>query len=74
MADKITLEQMREMSETELVAKIAELQTERHNLRFKAGTEVLNNPMDLRAARRTAARLKTVLAERRRGAAKKAGA
>ena len=68
MAEKITLGQMREMTETELVAKIRELEHERHGLRFKAGTEVLANPMDLRKARRTAARLKTILAERRRAA------
>ena len=68
MAEKITLGQMREMTETELVAKIHELEHERHGLRFKAGTEVLANPMDLRKARRTAARLKTILAERRRAA------
>ncbi|MFI5208088.1 MAG: 50S ribosomal protein L29 [Gemmatimonadales bacterium] len=68
MAEKISTGQMREMSEAELVAKISELEHERHGLRFKAGTEVLANPMDLRKARRTAARLRTILAERRRAA------
>ena len=68
MAEKISTGQMREMTEAELVAKIRELEHERHGLRFKAGTEVLSNPMDLRKARRTAARLKTILAERRRAA------
>ena len=33
---------------------------------FKAGTEVLSNPMDLRTTRRAVARLKTILAERTR--------
>lgn len=68
MAEKIPTGRMREMTEAELVAKIRELEAERHGLRFKAGTEVLANPMDLRKARRTAARLKTILAERRRAA------
>ena len=68
MAEKISTGQMREMTEAELVAKIRELEHERHGLRFKAGTEVLANPMDFRKARRTAARLKTILAERRRAA------
>jgi large subunit ribosomal protein L29 len=62
--EKLTLAQIREMTDVELRQKIAELQTERLGLRFKAGTEVLANPMDLRTARRTVARLKTVLAER----------
>ena len=70
MAEKITTSQMREMTDAEITAKIAELQQERHNLHFKAGTEVLSNPMDLRSMRRTAARLMTVLAERRRAAKK----
>ena len=70
MAEKISLGQMREMTDVELAARIAELEQERHGLRFKAGTEVLANPMDVRKARRTAARLKTVLAERRAAKAK----
>ena len=70
MAEKISIDRMREMTDAELQAKVAELEQERHGLRFKAGTEVLANPMDLRKARRTAARLKTVLAERTRAAKK----
>jgi large subunit ribosomal protein L29 len=63
---KLSLAEMRELTDTELRAKIAEYEKERAALRFKAGTEVLPNPMDLRQARRTVARLKTVLAERAR--------
>ena len=70
MAEKMTIAAIREMSTDELGAKIAELEKERFGLRFKAGTEVLDNPMDLRTTRRAVARLKTVLAERQR--AKKA--
>jgi len=66
MAEKLSLEAIREMTDGELRAKIAELERERFGLRFKAGTEVLANPMDLRTTRRTVARLKTVLAERAR--------
>ncbi len=73
MAEKITLGQMREMTDAELTAKVAELEQEGHGLRFKAGTEVLANPMDLRKARRSVARLKTVQAERARAATAKAG-
>ena len=65
--EKLSLEAMRELSDDELRAKIAEYEKERFGLRFKAGTEVLGNPMDLRTTRRTVARLKTVLAERAKG-------
>lgn len=62
--EKLRLEAIREMTDAELKAKIAELERERLGLRFKAGTEVLKNPMDLRNARRLVSRLKTVLRER----------
>ncbi len=61
---KLTLAQIRELTDVELVAKLAEYEKERFGLTFKAATEVLDNPMDLRTARRTVARLKTVLAQR----------
>lgn len=62
--DKLSMAQIREMTEVEIQAKIAELERERSGLRFKAATEVVANPMDLRHARRQVARLHTVLAER----------
>lgn len=62
--ENLTTTQLRELTEAELKAKLAEYEKESFGLRFKAATEVLNNPMDLRTARRTVARLKTVLAER----------
>jgi len=68
--EMLTLQQIREMTDVELHAKVAELEKERYGLRFKAGTEVLANPMDLRNARRQVARLKTVLAERAAAAQK----
>ena len=72
MAEKMTLAAIREMTDVELRDKIAELEKERLGLRFKAGTEVLPNPMDLRTTRRTVARLKTILAERTQAQTKKA--
>ncbi len=68
--EKLTMAQIRELTDAELRAKVAELEKERFGLRFKAGTEVLANPMDLRNARRAVARLQTVLAQR--AAARKA--
>jgi large subunit ribosomal protein L29 len=67
MAEKMSLAEIREMTDVELRGKIAELEQERFGLRFKAGTEVLTNPMDLRTTRRMVARLKTILAERTKG-------
>jgi ribosomal protein L29 len=60
---KLTLTAIREMTDVEIRAKIAELEKERFALKFKSATEV-PAPMDLRKARRTVARLKTVLVER----------
>jgi large subunit ribosomal protein L29 len=64
MAAKITIRAIREMTDDEIRGKLVELEKERFGLRFKSATEVVANPMDLRKARRTVARLKTVLAER----------
>ncbi len=61
---KLTMAQIRELTDAELAAKLAEYRKERFSLRFKAATEVLDNPMDQRTARRTVARLETVRAER----------
>ncbi len=61
---KLTTTQIRELTDAELKAKLEEYEKERFGLRFKAATEVLGNPMDVKTARRTVARLKTVLAER----------
>jgi len=66
VTEKLSLAMIREMTDVELVTKIAELEKERFGLRFKAGTEVLANPMDLRTTRRQVAQLKTVLGERAR--------
>ncbi len=61
---KLTTVQIRELTDAELRAKLEEYEKESFGLRFKAATEVLGNPMDVKTARRTVARLKTVIAER----------
>ena len=61
---KMTVTQVRELTDAELAAKLAEYRKEGFSLRFKAATEVLGNPMDIQTARRTVARLLTVQAER----------
>ena len=62
--DKLTMAQIRELTDAELAAKLAEYRKEGFSLRFKAATEVLGNPMDIQTARRTVARLLTVQAQR----------
>jgi large subunit ribosomal protein L29 len=69
--EKLTMAQIRELTDVELAAKLADYRKEGFSLRFKAATEVLGNPMDIQTARRTVARLLTVQAER---AAKKKAA
>ena len=61
---KMSLAQIRELTDAEVAAKLAEYRKEGFSLRFKAATEVLGNPMDIQTARRTVARLLTVQAER----------
>jgi large subunit ribosomal protein L29 len=55
---------IREMSEADINARIAELERERFNLRIQSGTRTLDDPLRLRVIRRDVARLKTVLQEK----------
>jgi large subunit ribosomal protein L29 len=57
--------EIREMSEQDIAAKIAELENERFRLQFRSATEQLENPLRLRFIRRDIARLKTVQNEKR---------
>jgi large subunit ribosomal protein L29 len=57
-------EEIRELSDSDLLARIAELERERFNLRFKSGTQTLEDPLRLRVIRKDVARLKTVQRER----------
>jgi len=61
---KLSLAEIRELNDVEIRQKIEEYEQERYALRFKAATEVVENPMNIRHARRIVARLHTVLAER----------
>ena len=51
--------EIREMTESDIQARITELQEERFRLRFRGATEQLEEPLRLRAIRRDVARLKT---------------
>jgi large subunit ribosomal protein L29 len=55
---------IRELRDEELTAKLAELRAERFNLRFRSATESIDNPMRFRTLRRDIARIQTVLRQR----------
>ena len=56
--------EIRELNEGEINARIADLEEERFRLKFRAGTETLDDPLRLRVIRKDVARLKTVLQEK----------
>ena len=55
---------IRELTEAEINSRIADLEEERFRLKFRAGTETLEDPLRLRVIRKDVARLKTVLQEK----------
>jgi large subunit ribosomal protein L29 len=59
-------EEIRELTQDDIKARVAELEEERFRLRFRSATEPLENPLRLRTIRRDIARLKTVLTQRER--------
>ena len=56
-------EEIREMGKDDIVARVRELEEEQFRLKFRSGTEPLEDPLRLRVIRRDIARLKTVLRE-----------
>lgn len=56
--------ELRELSDDELRAKLAELKEERFRLRFRSASESIDNPMRFRTLRRDIARILTVLRAR----------
>lgn len=64
-------EEIRQLTDADLRAKVAELEEERFRLKFRSATETLEQPLRLRTVRRDIARLLTVLRERELGAAAK---
>jgi large subunit ribosomal protein L29 len=57
-------EEIREMSDADVRARIAELEQEQFNLGFRSATQPLEDPLRVRGIRRDIARLRTVLRER----------
>ena len=60
-------EEIRDLSEADIRARIAELDEERFRLGFRSATEPLEDPLRLRVIRRDIARLHTILRERAQG-------
>ena len=56
--------EIKEMTNDELVAKLAQLKEELFNLRFRHATGQLENPNVLNGVKKDIARVKTVLRER----------
>jgi large subunit ribosomal protein L29 len=64
MAELLTPDAIREMSDSDIRSAIAEKEESRFRLRFRGATEQLDKPLQLRFLRKEIARLKTVLRER----------
>ena len=60
--------ELREMSDEQLVATVAEAAEELFRLRFQSQSERLNTPSDIRKNRRLIARIKTIQTERSQAA------
>ena len=61
-------DEIRNLSDADLKARVLELEEERFRLRFRSATETLEQPLRLRSIRRDIARLLTVQRERERAA------
>ena len=57
-------EEIRDLSDADIRARIAELDEERFRLGFRSATEPLEDPLRLRAIRRDIARLHTILRDK----------
>lgn len=53
-----------QLSVEELKAKLADLEEQQFNLRFRTATEAIENPIQFRTRRRDIARIKTVLQQK----------
>ena len=56
---------LRDLKTEDLEQKLVVLTEERFRLRFRSGTEAIENPLQFRTIRRDIARIRTILRERR---------
>ncbi|HEY5546706.1 MAG TPA: 50S ribosomal protein L29 [Gemmatimonadaceae bacterium] len=64
MAKPMQVDDIRELTDVDIRARITELEEERFRLRFRGATQPLEDPLRLRVLRKDIARLNTVLRER----------
>ena len=64
MAKQMQADDIRELLDADIRARITELEEERFRLRFRGATQPLEDPLRLRVVRKEIARLHTVLRER----------
>jgi large subunit ribosomal protein L29 len=64
MAKRQKASDLRQLKTDELEQKLAVLTEERFRLRFRSGTEAVENPLQFRTIRRDMARIRTILRER----------
>ena len=64
MAKRQKASDLRQLKTDELEQKLAVLTEERFRLRFRSGTEAVENPLQFRTIRRDIARIRTILRER----------
>jgi large subunit ribosomal protein L29 len=57
--------EMKDMTELELNAKLAESQDKLFRLKFRHSTAPVRNPLEIREIRRTIARIKTLIAHKK---------
>ena len=65
----MSAQELRDKSPDQLREQLADLKKESFNLRFQAATSQLENTARMKAVRRDAARVKTILAEKAAAAA-----
>ena len=70
MADKSNTEDLRTKTDDQLTEALTMLKKEQFNLRFQAATNQMENTSRMRVVRRDVARVKTILNEKARDAAK----
>ncbi len=61
------INEIRDLSEQELVDKLQDLKEELFNLRFQNATNQLDNPMRIVAVKKEIARVKTIIKEKELG-------
>ncbi|MDD3065426.1 MAG: 50S ribosomal protein L29 [Endomicrobiaceae bacterium] len=60
-------QEIKSMSDKELAAKLTELEEKYYKIKFRNATSPVKNPLEIRELRKTIARIKTLLAQQKKG-------